>query len=138
MGSDVPRPAVVPGAAWFSPTDRAAPRDPARVTLAVLFVAGMVVLSFWVLRPFLPAAVWAITVVVATWPLLLRAERVLWGRRGLAVGAMTALLLLTLIVPLALALLTIATYAQQIAGWVHAAAAWTVPPPPEWLDRLPL
>ncbi len=136
MGSDVPRQAVAPSPAWLPVTDRS--RDPARVTLAVLFIAGMFILSFLILRPFLPAAVWAVTLVVATWPLLLRVERLLWGRRGLAVAALTALLLLTLIVPLALALLTIAAYAQQIVGWVHAAAAWTVPPPPDWLERLPL
>jgi predicted PurR-regulated permease PerM len=113
-------------------------RDPGRVTLAVLFIVGMVVLSFWILRPFLPAAVWAVTVVVATWPLMLRVQRVLWGRRGLAVGVMTALLLLTLILPLAFALATIVAHAQDIAGWVHAAAVWTAPPPPDWLGRLPL
>src|SRR5262245_21653108 len=138
MGSDVPREAIAPAPAWLTATDRVQPRDPARVTLAVLFIAGMVVLSFLILRPFLPAAVWAVTVVVATWPLLLRVERLLWGRRGLAVAAMTALLLLTLIVPLGLALLTIAAYADQIIGWVQTAAAWTVPPPPEWIERLPL
>ena len=112
--------------------------DPARVTLVVVFIAGMLLTSFWILRPFLPAAIWAVTIVVATWPLMRRVERWLWGRRGLAVAAMTALLLLTLIVPLALALATIAEHAGQIIGWIHAAASWTAPPPPEWVERLPI
>jgi predicted PurR-regulated permease PerM len=112
--------------------------DPARVTLVVVFIAGMLLTSFWILRPFLPATIWATTIVVATWPLMRRIERRLWGRRGLAVAAMTALLLLTLIVPLALALLTIAAHVEHIVAWIQAAASWTAPAPPEWLERLPL
>src|SRR3989442_261299 len=65
-------------------------RDLARATLAVLFIAGMIVASFWVLRPFLPAVVWATMIVVATWPLMLGVQSALWGRRGLAVSGRTA------------------------------------------------
>jgi len=126
------------GASSPQVAERGISRDPARVTLAVLFIAGMVVLSFLVLRPFLPAAVWAVTIVVATWPLMLSVERVLWRRRGLAVCVMTALLLLVLIVPLALAVMTIVGHIDQIVGWAREAASWTVPPPPSWVGRLPL
>jgi len=113
-------------------------RDPARVTLAVVFIAGMILASFWVLRPFLPAAIWATTIVVATWPLMLRVQSFLWGRRSLAVVVMTALLLLVLVVPLTLALATIVAHAEDIAGWARWLATWTAPPPPDWLEQLPL
>jgi predicted PurR-regulated permease PerM len=113
-------------------------RDLARVTLGVIFIAGMIVASFWVLRPFLPAAVWACMIVVATWPLMLRVQSSLWGRRGLAVAVMTVFLLLVLIVPLTLALGTIAAHADEIARWVQSLATRTVPPPPDWLTELPV
>jgi len=113
-------------------------RDLARATLAVLFIAGMIVASFWVLRPFLPAMVWATMIVVATWPLMLRAQSALWGRRGLAVALMTVVLLLGLIVPLALTLTTIVAHSQDIASGVQRLATWSVPPPPDWVERLPL
>ncbi|RDT62231.1 AI-2E family transporter, partial [Klebsiella pneumoniae] len=45
---------------------------------------------------------WAATVVVATWPLLLRLQKLLFGRRGLAVLVMTLLLFLLFIIPIAL------------------------------------
>src|SRR5262249_41577514 len=83
------------------------------------------------------AAVWAVTIVVATWPLMLSVERVLWRRRGLAVCAMTALLLLVLIVPLALAVMTIVGHIDQIVGWGRGAAAGAVPPPPPGAGRAP-
>src|SRR5437667_2878268 len=113
-------------------------RDLARATLAVLFIAGMIVASFWVLRPFLPAFVWATMIVVATWPLMLRVQSALWDRRGLAVAVMTVVLLLGLIVPLALALTTIVAYSQDIASGAQWLATWSVPPPPDWVERLPL
>ena len=39
-----------------------------RNTLAILCILGLIGLSFWVLRPFLAATVWATMIVVATWP----------------------------------------------------------------------
>jgi predicted PurR-regulated permease PerM len=114
------------------------PGEPARITLAVLFIVGMVALSFWILKPFLPAAVWAATIVIATWPIMVRVERLLWARRGLAAAVMTAVLLLALILPLAFALALIAAHAGDIIGWVQPVAVWTFPPPPEWLGRLPV
>jgi fatty acid desaturase len=41
----------------------------ARPTLAVLFLCVLIAASLWILRPFLPALIWATMVVVATWPL---------------------------------------------------------------------
>jgi predicted PurR-regulated permease PerM len=114
-------------------------RDLPRTTLAVLFIAGMIAATFWVLRPFLPAVIWATMIVVATWPLMMRVQSALWGRRGLAVAVMTVVLLLGLLVPLALALTTIVAHSDDIAGGVQWLAAWSVPPqPPEWLEGLPL
>src|SRR2546428_3837956 len=113
-------------------------RDLTRATLAVLFIAGMIVASFWVLRPFLPPFVWATMIVVATWPLMLRVQSALWGRRGLAVAVMTGVLLLGLVVPLALALTTIVAHSQEIASGAQWLATWSVPPPPDWVERPPL
>jgi predicted PurR-regulated permease PerM len=113
-------------------------RDLPRTTLLLLFIAGMIVASFWILQPFLPAGIWASMIVVATWPLMLRVQSALWGRRGLAVAVMTVALLLGLLVPLALALATIVAHSQDIANAVLWLAAWSVPPPPDWLDRLPV
>ena len=38
--------------------------------------------SLWILRPFLPAVIWATMIVVATWPFLLRVQSMLGGRRS--------------------------------------------------------
>jgi predicted PurR-regulated permease PerM len=113
-------------------------RDIPHTTLAVLFIGILIASSFWVLRPFLISVVWAFLIVVATWPVLLRLQARLMGRRGLAVAIMTAALLLIVFVPLTLAILTIINNADDIAARIKSLAALTVSPPPEWVKRIPL
>jgi len=112
-------------------------RDITRTVLAVLFIGVLIGTSLWILRPFLGAAIWAVTIATATWPLMVSIQGRLWGRRSLAVAVMTAVLLCFLVIPLWLAIGTIVSNADQIAGWVKSASAFEVPPPPEWLGRLP-
>jgi predicted PurR-regulated permease PerM len=114
------------------------PRDLMRVIFAVLFVGALIGMSFWILKPFLGAAIWAATIVVATWPLMLSIQERLWGKRALAVAVMTVLLLCILIIPLWLAIDTIVENVDPIAGWVKSLTTFTMPPPPAWLGQLPL
>jgi predicted PurR-regulated permease PerM len=114
------------------------PRDLARSIFQVLFVGGLIAVSFWILQPFLLSMIWATTIVVATWPLLLRIKAWLGGRRSLAVAAMTVALLLVLLVPLALAVTAIVQNADRIIGWAKSLTTFSIPPPPDWLGRVPL
>jgi predicted PurR-regulated permease PerM len=112
--------------------------DLARTTFAVLAIGALTAVSLWILRPFLGPAIWATMVVVATWPLLLRVQERLWGRRALAVTVMTLALLLLFVVPLALAVLTIVGNADQIVGWARFVATYRLPDAaPPWLAGLP-
>ncbi len=113
-------------------------RDITRYTLAVLFIAMLIAASFWILRPFLTALAWASTIVIATWPLMLRVQARLWGKRALAVLVMTVLLLLLLVIPLSLAIASIVARAGEIAGWARSLATFTMPAPPDWVARIPL
>jgi len=112
--------------------------DVTRTTLAVMFISLLIFASFWVVRPFITAFIWATTIVVATWPLLLGLQDRLWGKRKLAVAVMTLVLMLVLVVPLSLAVVTIIDRADQIVGWVKSLASFTVPPPPEWVADIPM
>ena len=80
-------------------------RDLVRIVLGVLLIVLLIGGALWILRPFLPALIWATMIVVATWPLLLRLQRALGGRRSLAAAAMTALLLVIVVAPLAVAVI---------------------------------
>ena len=114
-------------------------RDLPRTMLAVLVLAALIGTSLWLLRPFLGPAIWATMVVVATWPLMLRVQRLLGGRRSLAVVVMTLVLLLLFVVPLTVAIGTIVGNADQLVDWAKMAAAYELPDKaPSWLEQLPL
>ena len=113
--------------------------DLARTTFGVLVIGLLLGTSLWVLRPFLGPAIWAVMVVVATWPLMLRVQRVLWGKRALAVVVMTLLLLTLFVVPLTLAVVTIVGNADRMVEWAKLAATYRLPDlPPDWLAHLPM
>ena len=92
-----------------------AQRDLARITLVVLAIGGLLATSLWILKPFLPAVIWAIMIVVATWPLLLWLQRRLWKRRWLAVTAMMIALVLVFVLPFWLAISAIVSNAVGIS-----------------------
>lgn len=113
-------------------------RDLTRTTLAILCILLLIAVSLWILKPFLPALVWATTIVVATWPLFLSLQKRLGGRRSLAVAAMTLAMLVLLVMPLWLAISTIAEHADKITDLAKKFAASGLPQPPDWAAGLPL
>ena len=113
-------------------------REITRATLSVLVILTLITASVWILWPFLLAMIWATMIVVATWPLMLRMQKWMWGKRGLAVTAMTVVLLMVLFVPLLLAAGTIVQNTDRIAGWTKSIKDSGLPPPPGWVGGLPL
>ena len=114
------------------------PQDVTRLTLQVLFIGMLIAAAVLILRPFLVSSIWAAIIVVTTWPALLALQARLSNKRGLAVAVMTVLLLLIIVVPFSLAIAAIIAKAGDIVAWVKSLAAFTVPPPPEWVRSIPL
>jgi predicted PurR-regulated permease PerM len=108
--------------------------DLTRTTLAVLFIGLMIVASFWTVWPFVSATVWAVMIVIATWPILLRVQGWLWNSRRAAVGVMVVALLLLLVLPLLVIVGSIIDNADEVAAW---AVTFRIPPAPEFLGRIP-
>jgi predicted PurR-regulated permease PerM len=112
--------------------------DLTRTVLAVLFVGALIGASFWILRPFLAAIIWATMIVVATWPIMLALQHRLWGKRALAVTVMTLALLFVFVAPFSAAIGTIVANADDIAGWAKGLSGVRLPPPPEMIGRIPI
>ncbi len=112
--------------------------DLAQRTLGIVFIVGLLALCLWILRPFLPAIAWGATLVIATWPLLLSLQARLGDSRGRAVTVMTLALLLVLVVPIWLAIDTIAANSDEIARIAGSASDIQIPLPPDWLGGIPL
>jgi predicted PurR-regulated permease PerM len=113
-------------------------RDLTRVVLMVLFILGLIFSSFRILAPFLLATVWASTIVVATWPLLLKIEAWLGKRRGLAVSVMLAVMLLAFILPVGLVIDSVVSHREMISGWLTTLPERTIPAAPAWVEKIPV
>ena len=108
-----------------------------RIVLGVLFIGGLIVGSFWILEPFLAAFIWAVMIVVPTWPVMLSFQHALGGRRWAAVAVMSVLILAGLFVPLLTALGTLLSHVDDITRWAKEAKTLEIPPPPAWVAGLP-
>jgi predicted PurR-regulated permease PerM len=113
-------------------------RDLTRVVLSVLFILGLIVSSFRILTPFLLAGVWAATIAVATWPLLLKVQAWLGKRRGAAVAVMLVVILLAFVLPVGLAVDSIVSHRETISGWLTSLPTMTLPTAPAWVQSLPM
>jgi predicted PurR-regulated permease PerM len=111
--------------------------DLARTTLGVLFIFGLIAACFWILRPFLPAFMWATMIVVSTWSLMLSVEARLWNRRWIAVTIMMSALILAFVIPFWLAINTIADHAEDISTWVQSLRTAQLPTLPAWISSIP-
>lgn len=112
--------------------------DLARVVLAVIFIGGLIAASIWILRPFLGALIWSAMIVIATWPMLLRTQAALGGRRGLAVLLFSIVLIGVLVVPLAVLAQAAAAHVGELQSLAARVADSGLPPAPEWLGKVPV
>ena len=111
--------------------------DIARSVLSVLLIMFLIGVSLWVLRPFLLAAIWGTMIVVATWPLMLKVQAGL-RKRAFAVTVMTVAMLMVFVVPMFLAIRAFVINLDTITLWLRALPGLTIPPPPDWVSRIPL
>ena len=114
------------------------PVDLARVVMGVATLLLLVCGSLYILRPFLLALIWAITIVVATWPALIVVQHRLRDRRGPAVAVMLLALLVVIVLPLYGAVLTLTAHADDIMAVVKGLPTYSLPPPPHWIADIPL
>ncbi len=110
----------------------------ARTVLAVIFLGGLIGGSLWILMPFLGALIWAAMIVVATWPVLARLQALFGGRRSAAVAVMTIALLAILVVPVVWISGALLSHAGDVPGLASKISQSQLPPPPQWLEDLPI
>lgn len=111
--------------------------DITRVFLFILILMGLIAASLWTLSPFLSALIWATTIVVATWPLMRQVERLLGGRRALAVLLMTVVIAAVFIVPFGMAVAVLLDLAVEGAELAKRVLDSGLPPLPHWVVSIP-
>ena len=91
-----------------------------------------------VLRPYVSAILWAAILCFATWPVNELLLKWLRGRRTLAAVLMTVMLSLVLFIPFLMVSLSFADSVRVVMGWVDSRRETGLPPPPQWVGRIPL
>ncbi|TIC87029.1 AI-2E family transporter [Crenobacter intestini] len=101
---------------------------------AVLLLLGA---CLKVILPFTGALIWAAIISISVWPWYLRLAHLIGHRRGLAALLVSSLLMLSIAGPISLMAVKLAHVlpdAQSLETLSHA----PLPPPPAWLERIPL
>lgn len=104
-----------------------------RIGVVALWIAW----CFQIVRPFLSPIVWGIIIAVAVQPAYARAVNLAGGRRGLAAGLLTIVMLLLLVVPSIYLSGLLAQNVEAVAGNLRDGTL-TVPPPPPGVEGWPL
>ncbi|MBN8550788.1 MAG: AI-2E family transporter YdiK [Deltaproteobacteria bacterium] len=112
--------------------------DLTQIMLSVLFISALAFGSFWVLRPFLSALIWAVMIVIPTWPLMMRLTEKLGGRRVLATLILTLALCLLVFIPVWFAIRTVVVNSDTIAEWASKVSHFKVSTAPQWVSDLPV
>jgi predicted PurR-regulated permease PerM len=106
----------------------------AGVALLTLLIIGTAV----VLRPFIISFLLAAVLAYASWPVYEWLLKHLRGRPGAAALAMTLLLVLTLVIPFAIMGISLVDNAAELLRLLREALNRPLPPPPSWLEAIPL
>ncbi len=135
---DAPANQTTPPSAGSRPQPEPRGPDLTRTVIAVLLIALLIAAPFWILKPFLGAIVWATFLAVATWPLMVRLQKGLWGKRSLSITVMTLGLLAIVFVPLAAMVIALVQNMERIKAFLSSVPHYHIPPAPAWLAKLPL
>jgi predicted PurR-regulated permease PerM len=111
--------------------------DLTRTFLVILIIAALIVGSLWTLLPFLGALLWATTIAVATWPLFVKLQDRLGGRRTPAAALMTLVIVAVFLVPFGWAVTVLLDAGVQGVELVRAASERGLQPLPDWLASIP-
>lgn len=111
--------------------------DLPRIIFGVLFITIMIIASFLVMQPFILSLSWAAMVVIATWPLLIKLQKLLWGIRLLAVIAMMMLLILLFILPISLMIASLIDNKGLVIAWASTLSKLHIPEF-VWLQSFPM
>lgn len=109
-------------------------RNYARIGAVVLLTLG----CLYVLKPFLPAILFAAAVVISSWPLYQQLLRRFRQRRTLTALTMTLTLTLLVIIPIALVAYNLADNVAASFDQLRAAIGQGELLPPAWLRTIPL
>lgn len=111
--------------------------DLAKTVFNLLILGMLILFAFLIVKPFILSALWALLVVIATWPCLIFLQSVLWNKRLLATCVLIALIILVFTVPFMIGINHIVSNSDGVTTWIKTLPD-TKPPKLEWLNSIPM
>lgn len=103
----------------------------------IVVVLGLLCGCLLVMLPFLSSLLWAVVLVVASWPAHARLLRVVGDRHSLAAFLITLGMILILLLPFVIIGTTLAENIKEMTTATQKFIQNGPPAPPEWLDKIP-
>ena len=113
-------------------------KDLTQITIGVVFILLMIVGSIWVFMPFVAALIWASIIVISTYNFMLKLQKILWNKKGLAITVMLLFILMVILVPIAMVLGAIAMNIPEISSWFSSLSELRFQSAPEWMSGIPV
>jgi len=113
-------------------------KDLTQITISVIAILLLIVGSVWVFMPFVAALLWASVIVISTYNFMLKLQKLLWNKKGLAVTIMLLLILLIVLIPIAMVVGAIAMNVSQLSSWFGSLSELKLQSAPDWIAGLPV
>ena len=113
-------------------------KDLTQITISVVIILLLIVGSIWVFMPFVASLLWASIIVVSTYNFLLKLQKLLWGKKGLAITVMILLILAVILIPIAIVIGTVLTNSSDISSWFNSLYDLRLQSAPDWIVGIPL
>lgn len=111
--------------------------DLLKLIFNLLLIGLLIIVTFRVIESFLFGFFWAVMVVIATWPLMIKLQQRLFGRRILAVAVMTIILALVFVIPFGLIISSVTKNSSYLIEWVTNLSHQQIPTL-DWLQNIPV
>jgi predicted PurR-regulated permease PerM len=103
------------------------------ILLALLTVGCLLVI-----KPFISSLLWATVLSFSLWPIYQRLVTRLHGRNTLAAAILTSAMFLSVLLPFAVAGITLAENVEELKAATHRWLGEGLPNPPSWVEKIPL
>ena len=113
-------------------------KDLTQIIISVVIILLLIVGSVWVFMPFVASLLWASIIVISTYNMMLKLQKLLWNKKGLAVTVMVLIILMIILVPIIAVVGTIATNMSEISGWFSSLSEFKFQSAPDWISGLPV
>ncbi|OCG38367.1 AI-2E family transporter YdiK [Gilliamella sp. Gris1-4] len=110
--------------------------DLLKLILNLLIIGLLIIITYRVVEVFLFGFFWAVMVVIATWPLMIKIQQKLFNKRWLSLLVMALILAFVCIIPFILIISSVAQNGHHLIEWAKTLSHQKLPTL-DWLESVP-